>query len=150
MSGGLYEVTSVPHPSDLWTFGSTGQGATFRNFAARRHDGHWKPLKAPSLGGQYGQINVIDAGSSGSIWLGGNREVANYQDQPAMCTRPVAASTLSARRLVVSLRSRSRLQRGPGARSRVSSATSNQSRPPRLCCAATSFERRAKAASRRS
>jgi hypothetical protein len=85
MSGQLLGVTSVPHSSDLWTFGATGgDGTKFQYFIGRRHAGRWKRLKAPGVGGSYGQINVIDAGSSGTVWLGGNREAAGIQDGPSI------------------------------------------------------------------
>jgi hypothetical protein len=85
MSGQLLGVTSVPRSSDLWTFGATGgDGAKFQYFVGRRHDGHWKRLKAPSVGGRYGQLSVIDAGSTGTVWLVGNRQAAGIQEEPSI------------------------------------------------------------------
>jgi hypothetical protein len=80
--GELVGVTTVPHSTDVWAFGQTTAG---RNFVARRHDGHWKKVKAPNFGGHYGQPEAIAAGSSRTVWLIGARQLSHsIQQVPAI------------------------------------------------------------------
>jgi hypothetical protein len=65
----------------------------------RRHDGDWKRLKPPNVGGKYGQINVIDAGSAGTVWLGGNRAAGIEAGQAWHRWSPVATRPRSGRHL---------------------------------------------------
>jgi hypothetical protein len=47
----------------------TQDNATF--FVGHLHHGHWQKVKTPKLGGRYGSLTTIAAGSAGSVWLGG-------------------------------------------------------------------------------
>jgi hypothetical protein len=74
---GLDAVTGVPHSSDVWAIGYSGEGTDNDTyFVLRRHDGKWKRLAAPKLNGRYGVLGAADAASPSVVWLGGSRQVA--------------------------------------------------------------------------
>jgi hypothetical protein len=85
--GILSAVTTVPHSSDLWVVGSVGTtGGTTRYFEARRRHGHWQRFASPKVGGssgETGEVSLVAAGSSGSVWVAGNRQLPkSIQDVP--------------------------------------------------------------------
>jgi hypothetical protein len=64
--GELSGVAAVPHSSDLWVFGQSIY-ATVGYLVGRWHGGHWQSVKAPKLGGRYGELDAVAAGSASSI-----------------------------------------------------------------------------------
>jgi hypothetical protein len=81
--GEFLGVTTVPHSGDVWAYGDAGLNSHL--FVARRHDGHWQRVKAPKLGGRYGQVVGIAAGSAGTVWLlGGFQQKPGIQELPAI------------------------------------------------------------------
>lgn len=80
----LISVAAVPHSSDAWTLGHSGSLANFHFFVGHLHHGHWRRAKLPKLGGRYAELNVIAAGSSGTVWLGGGRQADGIQNQPSI------------------------------------------------------------------
>lgn len=81
----LSAVAAVPHSSELWTVGYSEAKSVPRYFEARREHGRWTRVKAPKLGGSYAGINAVAASSSGSVWIGGNRQQAHsIQEYPAI------------------------------------------------------------------
>ena len=81
--GVFFGITTVPHTSDVWVYGDAGLNSHL--FVARRHDGHWQRIKPPKLGGRYGEIVGIAAGSAGTVWLlGGVQQKPGIQELPAI------------------------------------------------------------------
>jgi hypothetical protein len=73
-SGVLLGVATVPHSSDLWVIGSAGSVDNARFFVAHRHAGRWQQVKTPPLGGRYGDLDVVDAESTHTVWIGAAKQ----------------------------------------------------------------------------
>lgn len=82
-SGRFNAVAAVPHSSDVWATGYSGVPPHDRVYVARRHDGRWKQLKLPRLGGPFGYLDAVTATSPSSVWIAGARQHGHH-DFPAI------------------------------------------------------------------
>jgi len=77
-------IAAVPHSTDLWAVGRASSSVGFHFLVGHLHHGHWRPAKLPTLGGPYAQVNVVAAGSAGTVWLGGGRQAQGIQNDPTI------------------------------------------------------------------
>lgn len=85
-AGALNAVAAAPHSSDVWAVGYQGTGVdNFHYFELHRHDGRWRKVKAPYLGGRYGFLTSITVVGR-SVWLAGARQqcCGSIQEFPAI------------------------------------------------------------------
>jgi hypothetical protein len=85
-SGSLLYAAAVPHSTQEWTVGHVGTGVdNFKYFELHRVNGHWKRVASPKLGGRYGVIDAMAAGSAKSVWLvGGMQQTPGIQEEPVI------------------------------------------------------------------
>jgi hypothetical protein len=80
-------IAAVPHSRDAWAIGSVGTPDNSRFFVGHLHAGHWSRVKAPKLGGRYGYLDTVAAGSTKSVWVGGATQIKpgnNRATKPAI------------------------------------------------------------------
>jgi hypothetical protein len=82
--GLLSAVATVPRSSTIWTVATNGVPSFPKYFELYGKPGHLKRVKPPKLGGRYGSIDAVAAGSSKEVWLGGGRQVVGIQEVPAI------------------------------------------------------------------
>jgi hypothetical protein len=83
--GALAAVAAVPQSSDVWVVGSIAASPDGeRYFEARRHHGHWQRIKPPNIGGRFGSLNAIAAGSSHSVWVAGEKVLHQTKQIPVI------------------------------------------------------------------
>jgi hypothetical protein len=86
-TGEFSGVAAVPHSRDAWAIGSVGTPDNARFFVGHLHAGHWSRVKAPKLGGRYGYLDAVAAGSTKSVWVGGATQIKpgnNLATKPAI------------------------------------------------------------------
>jgi hypothetical protein len=84
--GGLTSVVAVPHSDDVWAIGDNGTSVdNYHYYVLHLHDGRWHKVKAPGLGGRYGELVDVTA-VGGSVWLAGARQqcCGSIQEFPAI------------------------------------------------------------------
>jgi hypothetical protein len=84
-NGALAAVAAVPHSSDVWVVGSVAASPDGEHyFEARRHHGRWQRFKSPNVGGRFGSLTAVAAGSANSVWVAGEKTVHRSKELPVV------------------------------------------------------------------
>lgn len=82
--GALNGVAAVPHSSDAWVIGELPGFNSDHFFVARRHNGHWQRMKTPNLGGLFGELDGVAAGSGKAVWIVGGKVARGSHEAPVI------------------------------------------------------------------
>jgi hypothetical protein len=83
--GALAAIAAVPHSSDVWVVGAIAASPDGEHyFEAHRHHGHWQRIASPNVGGRFGSLTAVAAGSARSVWVAGEKTVRRSDELPVV------------------------------------------------------------------